>query len=268
MIYVEFMKNFFLPDSSKLLGVRFILASWAQKRLIPTLQTFCTSNSWEIFFSPIRANWWVLDFFRLPQPKNVSFLFSRQHVRRVHEKYLLADSSQLMGVRLISASWAQKRLIPTLPTSCTSNSLEIFFPPIRGNWWVLDSCSPPDPKTFDSYFLDMIYVEFMKKFFLADSSKLLGVRFILASWAQKRLIPTLQTFCTSNSWEIFFSPIRANWWVLDLFRLPQPKNVSFLFSRQHVRRVHQKYLLADSSQLMGVRLISASWAQKRFIPTL
>ena len=141
-------------------------------------------------FSPIRANWWVLDSFRPSEPKNVSFLLSRHHVRRVHEKYLLADSSQLMRVGLISASWAQKRLIPTLQTSCTSNSKKNFF-----------------------------------------------------------------------------FPIRANWWVLDSFRPPEPKNVSFLLFRHHVRRVHEKYLLADSSQLMGVRLISASWAQKHLIPT-
>ena len=50
-----------------------------------------------------------------------------------------------MGVRVISASWAQKRLI--------------------------------------SHFLDMMYVEFRKKFFLADSSELMGVRVISASWA-------------------------------------------------------------------------------------
>ena len=36
MMYVEFMKNFFLADSSELLGVRLIFVSWAQKRLIPT----------------------------------------------------------------------------------------------------------------------------------------------------------------------------------------------------------------------------------------
>ena len=41
------------------------------------------------------------------------------------------------------------------------------------------------PKTFDSYFLDMIYVEFMKNFLLADSSELLAVRLILTSYAQK-----------------------------------------------------------------------------------
>ena len=45
-------------------------------------------------------------------------------------------------------------------------------------------------KTFDSYFLDMIYVEFMKNFLLADSSVLMAVRLISASSAQKRLIPT------------------------------------------------------------------------------
>ena len=35
-----------------------------------------------------------------------------------------------------------------------------------------------------------MYLEFMKSFFLADSSKLMGVRVISAFWAQKRLIPT------------------------------------------------------------------------------
>ena len=35
-MYVEFMKNVFLSDSSELTGVRLILASWAEKRLIPT----------------------------------------------------------------------------------------------------------------------------------------------------------------------------------------------------------------------------------------
>ena len=38
-----------------------------------------------------------------------------------------------------------------------------------------------NPKTFDSYFLDMMYVEFIKKFFLADSRELMGVRVISAS---------------------------------------------------------------------------------------
>ena len=67
------------------------------------------------------------------------------------KKFFLDDSSELMGVRLISASWAQK--------------------------------------TFDSHFLVMMYFEFMKIFFLADSSKLICVGVISASWAQKRLFP-------------------------------------------------------------------------------
>ena len=68
------------------------------------------------------------------------------------KNFLLGDSNELMALRLISASWSQKR--------------------------------------FDSYFLDMMYVEFMKNFSLADSSELMAVRLISASWSQKRLIPT------------------------------------------------------------------------------
>ena len=36
MMNVEFMKNFLLADSSGVLAVRLILASWAQKQVIPT----------------------------------------------------------------------------------------------------------------------------------------------------------------------------------------------------------------------------------------
>ena len=36
MMYVEFIKNFFLADSSELMGAWVISASWAQKRFIPT----------------------------------------------------------------------------------------------------------------------------------------------------------------------------------------------------------------------------------------
>ena len=37
MMYVEFMKNSPLADSSELIAARLILASWAQKQAIPTL---------------------------------------------------------------------------------------------------------------------------------------------------------------------------------------------------------------------------------------
>ena len=69
-----------------------------------------------------------------------------------------------MAVRLISAFWAQK--------------------------------------TFDSHFLDMVYVEFMKNIHLADSNEVMVVRLISAYSAKKRL---------------------------------------FLLFRHDVRRVHQEY---------------------------
>ena len=62
----------------------------------------------------IRANWWVLESFRPPEPKNVWFPLSRHDVPRVHENFFLADLSELMGVKVISASWAKKRLIHSL----------------------------------------------------------------------------------------------------------------------------------------------------------
>ena len=66
-------------------------------------------------------------------------------------KIFVAESSELMGVRVISASCAQKRLFP-----------------------------------LSRHDVRRVY----KKFFLADLSELMGVRVILASWAEKRLIAT------------------------------------------------------------------------------
>ena len=77
------------------------------------------------------------------------------------KNFLLADSSELMAVRLIFASWAQKKS--------------------------------------DSYFVEMMYVEFMRNFLLVDSSGVLAGRLILASWAQKQVNPTLETWCKSSS---------------------------------------------------------------------
>ena len=67
------------------------------------------------------------------------------------KNFPLTDSRKQMGVRVISASWAQTR---------------------------------------DCYFLDMMYIAFIKNFFLAESSELMGVRVISASWAQNLFIPT------------------------------------------------------------------------------
>ena len=157
------------------------------------------------------------------------------------KNFVLADSSHLMVLRLISASWEKKRLIPTFLTWYTSSCRKIFFSPIRANLWLLDSFRPPEPINVDSFFLDKVYVECMKNFLLADSSELMVVRLISASWAKKRLIPTFLTWCTSSWWKILFSPIRANFWLLDSFRPPEPKNVWFILSRHNVRRVDEKF---------------------------
>ena len=142
------------------------------------------------FFPPIWANWWVLESFRPTEPKNVWFPLSRHDVRRVHKKF--------------------------------------FSRPFERTYICYSHFGFLSPKTFDSHFLDMMYVEFIK---------------------------------------IFFSLIRANWLVSESFRPPEPKNLWFPLSRHDVRRVHKKFFIADSRELMGVRVISAFWAQKRLIPT-
>ena len=65
---------------------------------------------------------------------------------------------------------------------------------------------------FDSYFLDMMYVEFMKNFLIADSSELMAVRF---------------------------------------FSVLYPKNVLFLLSRHDVRRVHEKFSSPGFERAIG-----------------
>ena len=87
-----------------------------------------------------------------------------------------------------------------------------------------------NPKTSDSYFVGMMFVELMKNFLLDNSSELMAVRLILASWVQKQVIP----------------------YFVDMMFVEFMKN----------------FHLADSSELMAVRLILASWAQKQVIPTL
>ena len=150
MMYVELMKNSYLADSSELMAVRVISASW---------------------------------------PKNVWFLLSRHDVRRVHEKF--------SSLRFERAIGYETRFDLLSPKTFDSYFLDMMYVEFMKNFLLaysselmaLDS-DLLSPKTFDSYFLDMMYVEFMKNFPLADSSELMAVRLISASWAQKRLIPT------------------------------------------------------------------------------
>ena len=86
-MYVEFMKNFLLVDSSELLAVWHIFASWAKKRLIPTLLDMMYVEFMKNF---VLADTSELISFRIisaSEPKNVWFLLSRHEVRRVREKF-------------------------------------------------------------------------------------------------------------------------------------------------------------------------------------
>ena len=69
--------------------------------------------------------------------------------------------------------------------------MKIIFSPIRPGFWLLNSYWHPEPKNKWFLLLEMMYVEFMKNSLLADSSELMAVRLILASWAQKKVVPTL-----------------------------------------------------------------------------
>ena len=164
MMYVELMKNFPPADSGELMPFRLISASWA---------------------------------------KNLWFVLSRHDLRRVHEKFSSRRFERAIG--------------------CYTHFGLVSL------------------KMFDSNFLHMMYVEFMKNFFLAALSELMAVRLISATWAQECLNPTFSTWFTSISWKIFFSPIRASYWLLDSSWPPKPKNVWFLFSRHDVTRVHEKF---------------------------
>ena len=177
----------------------------------------------------IRANWLVLESFRPPEPKDVWFPLSRHNVPRLHEKFFLADSSELVGVRVISASRAQKVWYPLSRHDVRRVHKKKFLSPIRANWWVLESFRPPEPKNVSLLLSRHDVRRFHEKFFLAHSSELMPVRVISVSWAQKRLFP---------------------------------------LSRHHVRRVNKKFFSRwIRAKLMNVRVISASWAQKRLIPT-
>ena len=143
------------------------------------------------FFLPILANWWVLDSYRSPEPKNVWFLLSRHDVRRVHEKFLSRwferTTKCQTHFRLLSPKTFDFYFLDMMYVGFMKN----FFLPIRASYFgCFTHFGFLSPKTFDSYFIDIMYVKFMKKFFLADSSEQMGVRHISVSWAQKRLIPS------------------------------------------------------------------------------
>ena len=139
MMYVEFIKKFFLDDSSELICVRVISVSWAQKRLIP---------------------------------------LSRHDVSRVHKKFFSRWFAPSDGCWSHFGLLSLKTFDSHFHDRMYLEIMKSFFSPIRANWWVLESFRLPEPKTFDSHFLDMMYVKFIKIFFLGDSRELMNVRVI------------------------------------------------------------------------------------------
>ena len=105
------------------------------------------------------------------------------------KNFFLADTSELLAVLPISASWAQKRLFLLSGHDVGRVHEKLFSRRYERAIGCFTHFGFLSPKTFDSYFIDIMYVEFMRKFFQADSSELMGVRLISASWAQKRFIP-------------------------------------------------------------------------------
>ena len=85
----------------------------------------------------------------------------------------------------------------------------------------------------------MMYVDH-EKFFLADSSELICVRVISASWA-KNVYSHFLDMMYVEFIKNFFLPIRANWWALESFLPADTKNVWFPLSRHDVRRVKENY---------------------------
>ena len=111
MMYVEFMTNFLLADSVRLIlaspktfdsnflhimyvAVRLILASWA-KKLLDSFWFQKLSNFLHIMYVEFMKNflpadstgYWLLDSFSHPEPKNKWFLLCIHDVRRVDEKF-------------------------------------------------------------------------------------------------------------------------------------------------------------------------------------
>ena len=171
----------------------------------------------------------MLEWFRFPEPKNVWFPLPRHDVRWVDKKFFSLWFARTDGC--------------------------------KKNFGLLS------PKTFDSHFLDMMVRRVHKKFFSRWFARtderyshfgLLSPKTFDSHYLHTMYLEFMKTF---------FSPIRANWWVLEWFPPPEPKNVWFPLSRHDVPRVHEKFFVADSRELMGVRVISASWAQKPLTPT-
>ena len=149
------------------------------------------------------------------------------------------------------------------------NFLILVFSPIKASWWwLLDSFRPPEPKTFDSYFLDMMYVEFMKNFLLPDSSELLAVRLNLAFQSPKTFDSYFLDMMYADFMRNFLLADSRELLAVILIWTSWPKNVWFLLSRHDVRRVHEKFSSRRFVRAIGCLTHFGLLSAKTFDPTL
>ena len=116
----------------------------------------------------------LLDSFRPPEPQK----FESYFLLRVHEK-----CSTLIAVMRIFHEFMKFSLLPDSSNLMAVSSFRPVNPTFSPK--TFRRVPPREPwllhKTFESCFLDMMYVEFMKNFLLAHWSKLMAVRLISAS---------------------------------------------------------------------------------------
>ena len=210
------------------MAVRLISGSWAQKRLTPNF---------------------------------------RHGVRRVHEKFLFRPREHVMAVRFISASWVQERLFLLSRDDVRRVHEKISTSPIRTRYYLIHF-DLLRRKTFDSYFLEMICIKFMKNFYLSDWNNLIAVRLISGSWVKKRLIPNLRH---DVRWaREKFLPRQFERGVMALRLIPaclSQKTFDSYFLDMIGDELMNYFCLSDWSNLKAVRLISRSWGQRRSIRT-
>ena len=112
-MYVVFMKNFHLACWNKLMAVGLISAFWAQKRLFLFSRHDVRGVHEKISSRLFEQANDIYTHFCLLSPKTFdSYLIDMMYVVFM-KNFHLACSNKLMAVGLISAIWAQKRLIPT-----------------------------------------------------------------------------------------------------------------------------------------------------------
>ena len=143
----------------------------------------------------------MLEWFRPPEPKNNWFPLSRHDVHWVDKKFFSRWFARTDGCKSHFGLLSAKTFDSHFLDTMYLEFMKTFFSPIRANWFVLESFRPPEPK---------------------------NVWFPYSRHDVRRVH------------EKFFSPIPATWWVLESFRPPEPKNVWFPLSRHDVRRFYKK----------------------------